>query len=337
MVNSHDIDNKLDIKGSNCVDHDLRTNESSKNSLNSNSDSGNFDGDYKNTTDPQHGRIQTSLGDFIKGSKVSPESSPKREVPEKTESTQDTQQDTEEFQAPEYCVPIKANVMDFDWSKLAAACQFDVIVMDPPWQLASQAPTRGVAIAYQQLPDVCIESLPIGGLQQEGGFLFIWVINNKFSKAFELFRAWGYTYVDEIAWVKQTVNRRMAKGHGYYLQHAKESCLIGVKNKASTPQDPPASSISCPLPTQLLLPHDSSAQDTNGTTVPNPHHDILEPKGTHYNIGSDVIFSERRGQSQKPEELYELIEELVPGGRYLEIFGRKNNLRDYWVTVGNEL
>jgi len=27
-----------------------------------------------------------------------------------------------------------------------------------------------------------------------------------------------------------------------------------------------------------------------------------------------VIFSERRGQSQKPEEIYELIEDLVPNG-----------------------
>lgn len=52
---------------------------------------------------------------------------------------------------------------------------------------------------------------------------------------------------------------------------------------------------------------------------------------------SDVIFSERRGQSQKPEELYTLIESLVPNGRYLEIFGRKNNLRNFWVTIGNEL
>ena len=26
-----------------------------------------------------------------------------------------------------------------------------------------------------------------------------------------------------------------------------------------------------------------------------------------------------------------------PAGRYLEIFGRKNNLRDFWVTVGNEV
>ena len=26
-----------------------------------------------------------------------------------------------------------------------------------------------------------------------------------------------------------------------------------------------------------------------------------------------------------------------PAGKYLEIFGRKNNLRDFWVTVGNEV
>ena len=61
------------------------------------------------------------------------------------------------------------------------------------------------------------------------------------------------------------------------------------------------------------------------------------PPGTVRMAGSDVIFSQRRGQSQKPTEVYELIERLVPGGSYLEIFGRRNNLRDYWVTVGNEL
>jgi N6-adenosine-specific RNA methylase IME4 len=29
-----------------------------------------------------------------------------------------------------------------------------------------------------------------------------------------------------------TVNRRMAKGHGFYLQHAKETCLVGKKGTA---------------------------------------------------------------------------------------------------------
>ncbi|KAF9545848.1 hypothetical protein EC957_010476 [Mortierella hygrophila] len=222
------------------------------------------------------------------------------QAPEEDESSKgaaeedgdDEGDDLEEFEAPEWCVPIKANVMTYDWDSLAAECQFDVILMDPPWQLATHAPTRGVAIAYQQLPDICIEELPVPKLSSNG-FIFIWVINNKYARAFDLMRKWGYSYVDDITWVKQTVNRRMAKGHGYYLQHAKETCLVGKKG-----EDPP---------------------------------------NCRHSIGSDVIFSERRGQSQKPEELYEMIEELVPNGRYLEIFGRKNNLRDYWVTVGNEL
>ena len=77
--------------------------------------------------------------------------------------------------------------------------------------------------------------------------------------------------VDEIVWVKMTVNKRLAKSHGYYLQHAKEVCLVGRKGNL--------------------------------------------PPNTQSSVASDVIYSERRGQSQKPEEIYQIIEELVPGGR----------------------
>lgn len=68
-----------------------------------------------------------------------------------------------------------------------------------------------------------------------------------------------------------TVNRRLAKSHGYYLQHAKEVCLVGKKG--------------------------------------------ADPPGTKHSVGSDIIYSERRGQSQKPEEIYQLVEELVPNGK----------------------
>ena len=189
-------------------------------------------------------------------------------------------------------MPIRADVRLFDWAALGAQVQFDVIVMDPPWQLATSAPTRGVALGYSQLRDEDIMRIPVPKLQ-ENGLLFIWVINARYSFAFQLFKEWGYEYVDDVVWVKRTVNRRMAKGHGYYLQHAKETCLVGRKGA-----DPPT---------------------------------------LQSGVVSDVIWSERRGQSQKPEEMYEMVEKLVPNGRYLEIFGRKNNLRDYWVTVGNEI
>jgi mRNA m6A methyltransferase catalytic subunit len=50
-----------------------------------------------------------------------------------------------------------------------------------------------------------------------------------------------------------------------------------------------------------------------------------------------VIIAPRRAQSEKPPQLYELIEQLVPNGKYLEIFARRHNLRNYWVSIGLEL
>lgn len=197
-----------------------------------------------------------------------------------------------EWQVPPQCIPIHTNVTTYDWTHLISATQFDVVMMDPPWQLATANPTRGVALGYSQLTDKDIHNLPIPKLQKDG-LLFIWVINAKYQFTLDLFERWGYDLVDEVVWVKMTVNRRMAKSHGFYLQHAKEVCLVARKGRG--------------------------------------------PPGLKGGVGSDIIYSERRGQSQKPEEIYHLIEQLVPDGRYLEIFGRKNNLRNYWVTVGNEV
>lgn len=201
--------------------------------------------------------------------------------------------DPSEWMVPPQCIPIHANVVTYDWSKLYENTDFDIIMMDPPWQLATANPTRGVSLGYSQLTDQSIADLPIPKLQKNG-FLFVWVINAKYQWTLEQFKKWGYEFVDEIVWVKVTNSRRLAKSHGFYLQHAKEVCLVGRRG-----EKPPGMSDKA--------------------------------------VGSDIIFAPRRGQSQKPTEIYELIEEMVPGGKYLEIFARKNNLRDYWVSVGNEV
>ena len=51
--------------------------------------------------------------------------------------------DPSEWQVPPHCIPIHTNVTSYDWTGLGAACQFDVIMMDPPWQLATANPTAG--------------------------------------------------------------------------------------------------------------------------------------------------------------------------------------------------
>lgn len=93
-----------------------------------------------------------------------------------------------------WCIPLSFNVRDepvhFDYLRqvqLANAGRlFDVITMDPPWQLSSANPTRGVAIAYDTLTDNYIKALPMDKIQ-ENGFIFIWVINNKYKFALEFF------------------------------------------------------------------------------------------------------------------------------------------------------
>ena len=68
---------------------------------------------------------------------------------------------------------------------------FDIICMDPPWQLSTANPTRGVAIAYTTLTDDKIKHLPLRHIQSDG-FIFIWVINNKYTFALEMMRLHGY-------------------------------------------------------------------------------------------------------------------------------------------------
>lgn len=52
---------------------------------------------------------------------------------------------------------------------------------------------------------------------------------------------------------------------------------------------------------------------------------------------SRLIVSPRREHSRKPDETYDRIERLFPGGMYLEIFARQpSGFRSGWDTIGNQ-
>lgn len=54
-------------------------------------------------------------------------------------------------------------------------------------------------------------------------------------------------------------------------------------------------------------------------------------------VSNDLIFAETRKKSQKPEQLYVLIERMFPGAKKIELFGRNHNIRPGWLTLGNQL
>jgi mRNA m6A methyltransferase catalytic subunit len=69
-------------------------------------------------------------------------------------------------------------------------------------------------------------------------------------------------------------------------------------------------------------------------------HCLIGVKGSpkvNRNLDCDVLVSEVRETSRKPDEIYDMVERLSPGTRKVEIFGRKHNIRPGWFTLGNQL
>ncbi|KAK7604250.1 hypothetical protein V9T40_004523 [Parthenolecanium corni] len=61
------------------------------------------------------------------------------------------------------------------------------------------------------------------------------------------------------------------------------------------------------------------------------------PKNLNRGLDCDVIVSEVRDTSHKPDEIYGIIERLSPGTRKIELFGRAHNVQPNWITLGNQV
>jgi N6-adenosine-specific RNA methylase IME4 len=195
--------------------------------------------------------------------------------------------------ALEDSIAINADVRTFDWKRLGNIQKFDVITMDPPWQIAVANVTRGVNISYEQLEVGVIGAIPLHYVQ-DNGYLFMWVIASQLANGVMMLQNWGYKLETYMNWVKISKCGRYMPSHGYYMQHTKESLLVGLKGR------PPAE-----MNKELF----------------------------------DTLIVRQRGvrQSHKPEELYEMIEQIFPAQMYLEVFARPHNLRTGWVSLGIEL
>ena len=125
-------------------------------------------------------------------------------------------------------IGINADVRTFKWKDFGNLVQFDVILMDPPWKVAVKDVTRGVAISYDQLTSETIMDIPLQYIQRDG-YIFMWVIAAQLSNGIIMFRKWGYEFVTYLNWIKISKFGKYRPSHGYYMQHNKETLLIGKK------------------------------------------------------------------------------------------------------------
>ncbi|KAF2312247.1 hypothetical protein GH714_028745 [Hevea brasiliensis] len=202
--------------------------------------------------------------------------------------------------APMY---LKCDLHEFDFSPEFFGTKFDVILVDPPWEeYVHRAPGVADHMEYWTFEEIL--NLKIEAIADTPSFIFLWVGDGVgLEQGRQCLKKWGFRRCEDICWVKTNKsNATPGLRHDSHtlFQHSKEHCLMGIKGTVR--------------------------RSTDGHII-------------HANIDTDVIIAEEPpyGSTQKPEDMYRIIEHFSLGRRRLELFGEDHNIRSGWLTVGKGL
>lgn len=103
--------------------------------------------------------------------------------------------------------------------------KYRVITIDPPWSFEGgvMSVSREGTPPYPTMSIEEITNLPVGKLALKDSVLFMWVTNTHLPHAFDIVKAWGFTYKTMLTWDK------VHFGLGDYLRGQTEHCLMCVK------------------------------------------------------------------------------------------------------------
>lgn len=184
-------------------------------------------------------------------------------------------------------------------SSLPPSGHYRVIYADPPWTFATysrKGKGRSPEAHYDCMTLDDIKALPVADWAADDCVLLLWTTDPLLEKAFDVVRAWGFTY----------------KTVGFYWAK--------LQRNASP----------------LMFDGSSFFTGMGFWTRANPEPCLLATRGKPKRRSADVrklVVSPRREHSRKPEEMYERIEALCDGP-YLEMFARSS--RPGWDSWGVE-
>jgi N6-adenosine-specific RNA methylase IME4 len=122
---------------------------------------------------------------------------------------------------------------------------YPIILADPPWQYERPAYGIHARSADELYPPMGLDeicALPVGDLGSPDALLFLWVPAPILEQAFQVIRAWGFSYRTGMVWDKQS------SIPGRYIRQQHEHLLIARRGEFPTPpeKDRPRSIISSP-------------------------------------------------------------------------------------------
>lgn len=189
--------------------------------------------------------------------------------------------------------------------------RYDVLLADPPWsyRVWNGKKSRTSDAHYRTMSTKAIAELPISHIVGDNAALFLWATPPAIHEAIGVVQAWGFQYKTfAFVWVK----------------HVKRAI-----NPTPGATDP------------LLAKDGELFQPCLGLghyTRANAEICLLGIRGRMPVVDkgvSQLILSQRRDHSWKPDEQYERIERLYPTATKLELFARRH--RSGWHALGLDL
>ena len=191
-----------------------------------------------------------------------------------------------------------------DYDLPLPAGPFATVVADPPWDYSrkfsgggtsgyspvhhSRGGNRGAANHYNTMTLDQLLRLPVGEVVADQAHLWLWTTGAFIVEAHELAEAWGFSPKGVIPWIKV---KKDAVSHVGRDQDLLAAVRMGMGLYVRWVAEFVLFAVKGKLPAL--------------------NHDV---KG--------VVFAQRREHSEKPDELYELVEQVSPGPR-LELFARR--------------
>ena len=180
---------------------------------------------------------------------------------------------------------------------------FATVVADPPWDYSrklsgggtsgyspvhqSRGGNRGSANHYSTMTLDELLRLPVGEVVADQSHLWLWTTGAFMVEAHQVAEAWGFSPKGVIPWIKVRKNA---------VRHVEENHDL-------------LSAVRMGMGLYVRWVSEFVVFAVRGK-LPALNHDV---KG--------VVFAERRDHSEKPDELYDLVEAVSPGPR-LELFAR---------------
>lgn len=176
---------------------------------------------------------------------------------------------------------------------------FDLKQMGNKFDVVLVEPPLGSGWRWQD-----VLALDLQQIAQARSFIFLWCGSSEgLDMGRECLKKWGFRRCEDICWIKTNIKN---PGHSKNLEHnavfqrTKEHCLMGIK----------------------------------GTVRRSVDGDFI-----HANVDIDLIISEdpEFGSTEKPIEIFHIMEHFCLGRRRVHLFGRDSTIRPGWVTIGHEL